>query len=201
MVKNLSNLILRILLSNKLRCFDFKKGNILYFCSMKLSPISLKWILRSYPPFFFQRIWVKKIHEGFKGIDVKIYKSFLNINANKTLFGGSIFSSVDPIYPILLDQAFKAKGMRNTVAWLKSAKIDYLKPGRTNLQFSIRLAEDEIDEAFEFIKENGKIVKTFTTEIYDNNGIKCAVCQNEIYIRDLSFDVSKLRRREINKII
>jgi len=166
---------------------------------MKLSPISLKWMLRMYPPFFFQRIWVKKIYTGFKGIDVKIYKSFLNINSNKTVFGGTIFSSLDPIHPILLDQAFKAKGMKNTVAWLKSAKINYLKPGRTDLQFSVRLLEEEINEAYQIIQENGKIVKTFTTEIFDSKGIKCAVCENEIYIRNLKFDVTKLRQRESNK--
>jgi len=165
---------------------------------MKLTPISLKWILRTYPPFFFQRIWVQKIHEGFKGIDVKIYKSFLNINSNKTVFGGTIFSSLDPIHSILLDQAFKAKGMKNTVAWLKSAKIDYLKPGRTNLQFSVRLRDEEIEEAYTVIQENGKIVKTFTTEIFDKDGTKCAVCQNEIYIRNLKFDISKLRQKVNN---
>lgn len=158
---------------------------------MKLSPISLKWLLRIYPPFFFQRIWVKSIFEDFKGIDVKIYKGPLNINSNKTIFGGTIFSAIDPIYPLLLDQAFRAKGMKNTVAWLKSAKIDYLRPARTDLQFSVRLQDDEIENAYNTIQENGKIVKTFTTDIFDKNGVKCAVSTNEIYIRNLNFDVHK----------
>lgn len=165
---------------------------------MKLSPISLKWVLRTYPPFFFQRIWIKNIHKGYTGMDVKIFKSFLNINANRTIFGGTIFSSIDPVYPILLDQAFKARGMKNTVAWLKSAKIDYLKPARTNLEYTVQLNDVEIDEAYHIIKENGKIVKTFSTDIYDKNGVKCAVCENEIYIRNLDFDVNKLRQRNTN---
>lgn len=165
---------------------------------MKLSPVSLKWMMRTYPPFLFQRIWVKKVHDGFKGIDIKINRSFLNINSNKTIFGGTIFSSIDPVHSILLDQAFKAKGLKNTVAWLKSAKINYLKPARTSLHFSIKLMDEEIEEAYKIIQENGKIVKTFTTEIFDKNGVKCAVCQNEIYIRNLKFDVSKLRQRESN---
>ncbi len=58
--------------------------------------------------------------------------------------------------------------------------------------------DEEIEEAYKIIQENGKIVKTFTTEIFDKNGVKCAVCQNEIYIRNLKFDVSKLRQRESN---
>lgn len=163
---------------------------------MKLTPSILKWVLRTYPPFFFQRIWVKEIYDDFKGIEVKIFKSFLNINSNKTVFGGTIFSALDPIHPILLDQFFKKRGLKKTVAWLKSAKIDYLKPGTTDLVFKIKLNEDEIQEAFDIIKTKGKVIKTFTTEVFDKKGVKCAVCQNEIYIRDLKFDFSKLKRIE-----
>lgn len=161
---------------------------------MKLSPFSLKWVLRTYPPFLFQRIWVKNISKDFTEADVKIYKSFLNINSNKTLFGGTIFSSLDPMHSILMDQILKRKGLKKTVAWLKSAQINYLKPGTTNLNFKIKISEKDIDEAFLTIKHNGKIVKTFTTEIFDNNGNKCVVCQNEIYIRDLTFDFNKLKK-------
>ena len=167
---------------------------------MKLSPTSLKWVLRTYPPFVFQRIWVKKIYDNFRGAEVKIYKSFLNINSNKTVFGGTIFSALDPMHSILLDQLFKQKGLKKTVAWLKSAKIDYLKPGTTDLTYRIQLDEDEIDEAFAVIKENGKVIKTFTTEVFDMKGVKCAVCQNEIYIRDLTFDFSKLKQLHREKI-
>ncbi|MGN0003624.1 MAG: YiiD C-terminal domain-containing protein [Sphingobacterium composti] len=167
---------------------------------MKLTPSSLKWVLRTYPPFVFQRIWVRKIYDNFRGAEVKIYKSFLNINSNKTVFGGTIFSALDPMHSILLDQLFKQKGLKKTVAWLKSAKIDYLKPGTTDLTYRIQLNEDEIDEAFKTIKENGKVIKTFTTEVFDKKGTKCAVCQNEIYIRDLTFDFSKLKRIQQDKV-
>ena len=160
---------------------------------MKLSPSSLKWVLRTYPPFLFQRIWVKKIYDNFTGAEVKIYKSFLNINSNKTVFGGTIFSALDPMHSILLDQLFKQKGLKKTIAWLKSAKIDYLKPGTTDLTYRIQLNDNELNEAFETIKKNGKVIKTFTTEVFDKKGVKCAVCQNEIYIRDLTFDFKKLQ--------
>src|SRR5690606_18828554 len=160
---------------------------------MKLSPKALKWGLRMYPPFFFQRIWVKKIDEDFCGAEVKIIKSFLNINSNKTLFGGTIFSALDPMHSVLLDQLLKAKGLKKTVAWLKSAKIEYLKPGKTDLSFTIKLNQQEVEEAFQLIQKYGKVIKTFSTEIFDQNGTKCAVCENEVYIRDLNFDFSTLK--------
>lgn len=170
------------------------------FAGMKLSPNSLKWVLRTYPPFFFQRIWIKNINKDFSGARIKIIKSFLNINSNKTVFGGTIFSALDPIYPILLDQIFKQRGIKKTVAWLKSARIEYLKPGKTSLFFDVKLKEEDIKDAFETIDKQGKVVKTFTTEVFDKNGTKCAVCYNEIYIRNLNFDFRKLKSTTRDKI-
>lgn len=168
-----------------------------YFCIMSVTPTMLKWVMRFYPPFLFQRIWVKDVADDFKSIEVTIRKSFLNINANKTIFGGTIFSALDPIHSILLDCIFKSRGIKKTVAWLKSAQIQYLKPGTTDLTFRVTLKENQILEALEDIRNNGKVVKTFTTEIFDKTGLKCVECQNEIYIRDLTFDFTKLNK-EIN---
>lgn len=155
---------------------------------MRISAKTLKWALRIYPPFLFQRIWVKKIHDDFKQMDIKIFKSLLNINSNKTIFGGTIFSSIDPIHTLLLNQIFKRQGINNTVAWLKSAKIDYLKPGRKTLSFSVSIKTEDIKEALSEVKLKGKVVKTFEIDIFDKDGLLCAHSQNEIYIRDLSFD-------------
>ena len=79
---------------------------------MNVSPKTLKWLLRFYPPLFFQRIWVVKFGEDFTWVEVKINKSILNINYNKTLFGGTIFSASDPFYAILFDQILQKKGFK-----------------------------------------------------------------------------------------
>lgn len=165
---------------------------------MTFTPTSLKWLLRLYPPFLFQRIWVQRVHEGFMGMDVKIYKSLLNINSNRTVFGGTIFTALDPIHPLLLDQIFKSRGMRDTVAWLKSAQIDYLKPGHTDLHFCVRLDHAQVDEAYHTICLQGKVIRTFRTEIFDKKGTLCATSHNEVYIRDRTF-VKELYTNELLK--
>ncbi len=159
---------------------------------MRLSPKVLKWVLRFYPPFFFQRIWVRKVYSDFRRMDLKITKSFLNINANKTIFGGTIFAAVDPIHTLLLDQILQRKDVQSTVTWLKSAKIEYLKPARKNLLFSITINEIDIQDTLSQINRNGKVVKTFTIEIRDSEEQLCARSLNEIYIRDLTFEHKKV---------
>ncbi|MGB4400217.1 MAG: DUF4442 domain-containing protein [Daejeonella sp.] len=151
---------------------------------MVVSESTLKWAMRLYPPLFFQRIWVKKFDKGFTGVHVKISKSFLNTNYNNSIFGGTIFSASDPFYAMLFDQVMKRRGFKVRV-WLKSANIQYLKPGRTNLYFKITLSEEDITEAELALKTVGKFVKAFPLEILNSEGEVCASVQNEVYLRNL----------------
>ena len=112
---------------------------------MKISEKALTWVMRLYPPLLFQRIWVRSFEPGFSGVDVVIVKSFMNKNYNKSIFGGTIFTATDPFYAILFDQVLQRRGLKCRV-WLKSAQINYLKPGRTNLSFRIQLSETEIKD-------------------------------------------------------
>ncbi len=152
---------------------------------MNVSENTLKWMMRFYPPLFFQRIWVKKFYPGFTKVDVKISKSLFNINYNKSIFGGTIFSASDPFYAILLDQIFSLKGYKTKV-WLKSADIKYLKPGSTSLFFSIQISEDDIKEAETALNSIGKFVKSFPIEIKNKEGEICAFVNNEVYMRNIT---------------
>lgn len=154
---------------------------------MNVSPHMMKWILRFYPPFLFQRIWVKSISNDYKTLEIKVFKSLFNINSNKTIFGGTIFSAVDPVYPLLLNAILLNKGLKKTIVWLKSASIDYIKPGNTSLQLNVRISDEEIEDAFSVIKKEGKVLKTFHSEIINKHGEVCATAHSEVYLRDLSF--------------
>lgn len=151
---------------------------------MKVSEKTLTWLMRFYPPLFFQRIWVKRFLPNFLGVEVKIYKSFLNKNYNRSIFGGTIFTATDPFYAILFDQALQRRGFKCRV-WLKSAQIQYLKPGRSNLSFTLQITEADLQEAEAQLHAVGKFVKAYPIELFDANGLLCATVQNEVYIRNL----------------
>ena len=160
------------------------QGIFRIFTDMVISENMLKWGMRFYPPLFFQRIWVKKFDKGFSGVHVKIFKSFLNINYNNSIFGGTIFSGSDPFYAVLFDQILQRKNIKCRV-WLKSASINYLKPGRTNLVFSITLTEEEILEAETALRTVGKFVKAYSINMFNSEGELCATVINEVYVRNL----------------
>ncbi|WP_134088184.1 DUF4442 domain-containing protein [Olivibacter sp. XZL3] len=151
---------------------------------MKVSERTLKWVMRLYPPLLFQRIWVQRFHKGFKGVDVKIIYSLLNRNYNSSTFGGTIYAAADPFYALLFDQIFRRKGYKMRI-WLKSASIDYIKPGRSTLYFHIGLSDVDIEEAQRLLDTTGKFVQKFMMDIVDKNGEVCAKVINEVYVRNL----------------
>ncbi len=153
---------------------------------MVVSEGLLKWIMRFYPPLFFQRIWVISFIKGFTGARVKISKSFLNRNYNGSIFGGTIYTAADPFYPLLFHQLFTKKGYR-VVAWSKSADIQFLKAGLTDLYFEVKLDDNEIAEAERILNIYGKYVKSHPIDIYNKSGEICVSLRNEVYLRNLDF--------------
>lgn len=145
--------------------------------------------MRFYPPLFFQRIWVKKFHKDFRGVDVKVHRSILNRNYNGSIFGGTIFSATDPFYAILFDQILQRRGY-NILVWLKSAHIQYKKPARKNLTFTIAITNEQLEQAEANLNTLGKHVMGFEFDLLDEDGLLCASVNNEVYIRNLDFHKS-----------
>jgi len=152
---------------------------------MLVSENVLKWVLRFYPPLLFQRIWVIRFGKNFRSVRVKVNKSLVNNNYNKSIFGGTIFAAADPFYPLLFHQILIHKGYQVRV-WLKSAEINYLKPGRTDLFFDINITEEDIEEIEQILNTNGKHVKAYPIEMYNKQGELCVSVWSEVYIRNLN---------------
>jgi acyl-coenzyme A thioesterase PaaI-like protein len=153
---------------------------------MVVSENVLKWALRFYPPLLFQRIWVIRFEKGFRGVKVKVNKSLLNNNYNNSIFGGTIFASADPFYPLLFHQVLTHKGYKVRV-WLKSAEINYIKPGRTDLFFNINITEEDIQEVEHVLNTGGKHVKAYPIELYNKEGELCVTVNANVYIRNLIY--------------
>jgi acyl-coenzyme A thioesterase PaaI-like protein len=151
---------------------------------MIVSERTLKWALNMYPPLLFQRIWVKRFHENFRGVDVKINKSLFNKNYNGSIFGGTIYAATDPFYALLFDQLLQRQGFKVRV-WLKSASIEYLKPGRGDLFFTVKITDEMLSDAVMALNTIGKFVKAYPMEVKNGEGELCATVVNEVYVRNL----------------
>jgi hypothetical protein len=83
---------------------------------------------------------VTYVSSDFREAHVELPLSWRTRNRVGTIFGGSLYGAVDPVYMILLMQIL---GPGYTV-WDKAASIRFRKPGKTTLFARFLLTEEEI---------------------------------------------------------
>lgn len=96
-----------------------------------------------------------------------------------TIFGGSMYASVDPIYMVMLIRALG----RDYVVWDKSGTIDYLKPGRATLTASFRLDEAELEAIRTALLSARSVDRVYDVALVDPEGVTVARIRKTLYIR------------------
>src|ERR1043165_3686663 len=84
---------------------------------------------------------VTYIASDFREVRVELPLSWRTRNYVGTIFGGSLYASVDPMYMIMLIRIFGPK----YIVWDKAASIRFRKPGRSTLYATFELSEAELD--------------------------------------------------------
>lgn len=96
-----------------------------------------------------------------------------------TIYGGSMYSAVDPIFMIML--IFNLG--KDYVVWDKAASIRFLKPGRQTLSARFILSEEELSGIRSELNLAPSVDREYAVELVDAEGVVCARVTKTIYIR------------------
>lgn len=132
-----------------------------------------------WPPFLFSGISAEKVSKDYRHIVSRLKLRFWNANFVGTQYGGSIFSLADPFYMIML---IKNLGPEYVV-WDKSARINYLKPGKTDLSAEFKLSEEDLEGIRKAVAETGKIEWSRVIDIKNAQGEIVAQVEKIISIK------------------
>lgn len=113
-------------------------------------------------------------------IRVKLPITYKNRNFVGSIFGGSMFSAVDPIPMVQLMNLLGD----DYVVWDKAAEISFLRPARTDLYADFSFSTDELEEIKNKVATGNEYEIVKTTFLSDEeNTIYCRV-KKTIYIAD-----------------
>lgn len=149
--------------------------------SKDLTPREFK-LMNFWLPFFFNRIKIINVSDDFKHVDVLLKHTFWNRNPNKSLWGGAIFSAVDPFYPIMLKQILLLDDIE-TIFLTKSAQVEYLKESKTNILFSFIVTDDDIQNIKTILSNEGKYDGWHEVYGVDKNNKKCIKAKIQVYLK------------------
>lgn len=150
-----------------------------------------RFIFNNIPPYRGTGGKVIFISKDFKEVHVKLSLNWRTKNIVGSVFGGSIYSSIDPIY---MAQLMRILG-KNYVVWDKAATIKFKKPIKKTVQSKFIITEDIIRNIKSEVLKNGEFVINLPVEFKDNNNIVYAKIEKHIYIASKKFYKQKISNK------
>jgi acyl-coenzyme A thioesterase PaaI-like protein len=96
-----------------------------------------------------------------------------------TIFGGSMYAAVDPIYMLMLIRRLGPE----FVVWDKAATILFKKPGRQTLHTRFVVKDEELAAIRTALESQRSVDRTYVVELVDGSGTICATVEKLIYVR------------------
>ena len=119
------------------------------------------------------------VADDWHEVRVMVRRNWRTRNYMGTIYGGSMYGAVDPIYMIML---IKILGPEYIV-WDKSASIRFRRPGRTPLYATFKLDEAEINATRETADRDGKTDRVYSIDLVDAEGEVHAVVEKTIHVK------------------
>ena len=118
------------------------------------------------------------IADDWSEVRIKLRLTWRTRNYVGTLFGGSLYGAVDPLYMVMLMHRLGPE----YVVWDKSASIRFRRPGRGTLYATFRVDDEELAAIRTAVAAEGKSDRVYVVELVDAEGIPHATVEKTIYI-------------------
>lgn len=128
---------------------------------------SFRWMTNLWPCYRGTGGRVTFIAADWSEVRVRLKLSWRTRNYVGTIFGGSLYASVDPFFMIML---LKRLGP-GFIVWDKAASIRFRKPGKGSLSTVMRLDDAELDEVRRLMETEAKLDRTFRVNLVDRDGV------------------------------
>lgn len=117
----------------------------------------------------------------FHEVHIKIPSNWKTKNHMGIIWGGSLYSALDPIYGIMLHKLLG--GQYRVID--RTASIHFKRPGRETLFARFRLDPEELNHIQTDLQANAKLTRHYGVELVDKNGVVHASCKKELCILSL----------------
>lgn len=152
----------------------------------------MRWLFKFFPVYIGTGASITYIAGDYKELRLKIPLSWRTRNYVGTIYGGSMYAAVDPMYMLLL---MKILG-NNYVVWDKAAHIRFKKPGTHTLYATFIITDEVLSEIEQKVAENGETDYTFQLDIVDKAGVVHAQVEKLLYIATKAHYKEKLLKRK-----
>ncbi|MHB8844953.1 MAG: DUF4442 domain-containing protein [Nitrospirota bacterium] len=139
----------------------------------------LRWGFNLFPAYCATGARITYVASDFREVRIRLPLSWQTRNYVGTIFGGSMYAAVDPVYMLML---IKNLG-KDYVVWDKSACITFKKPGRTALFARFQIDGKELETITSELEHARHVDRTYRVDLTDEQGTVHASVEKVVYIR------------------
>lgn len=137
-----------------------------------------RWKFNFFPTYRGSGARVVYIADDYREMCVKIPLNWRTRNYVGTIYGGSLYAGIDPIYMLML---IKTLG-KDYIVWDKAAKIRFKRPGKETLFAHFLLTPEELDEIKRILETEKSVDRIYNVELKDENGKVHCLIEKTLYI-------------------
>src|SRR5262245_60148056 len=132
-----------------------------------------------FPAYWGTGARITYIAGDWREVRVKLPLRLRTRNYVGTIFGGSMYGAVDPIYMIMLIRCLGP----DYIVWDKAATICFKRPGRTTLFAHFALDDAELATIRSEAEIARSVDRVYMVELKDARGVVHATVEKTVYIR------------------
>ena len=136
-------------------------------------------VLNAHPAYWGTGGRLTYVADDYHEIRLKLPLTWRTRNVVGTLFGGSMFGAVDPVYMLMLMRILGSE----YIVWDTEATIRFRKPGRETLYARFQVDEEDIDRLRVELETAASTERTYTVDLVNRDGVVHASIEKSIYIR------------------
>lgn len=139
-----------------------------------------RWVLNLWPCYRASGGRISYVMHDYTHVRVRIPLNWRTRNYVGSIYGGSMYGAIDPIYMMML---IRILGPDYTVLD-KAADIRFKKLARTTLWADFHLSEDELQAIRDTLQTQEKMDRKYLVELKDADGVVHAEIGKVIHIRN-----------------
>jgi acyl-coenzyme A thioesterase PaaI-like protein len=123
--------------------------------------------------------WATFVSDDWREAELTVRLTWRNRNYRGTIFGGTLYSAVDPVYMLMLARNL---GPDYSV-WDTRATIHFQKAGRGKLYAHFKLGAEELETIRQLTAGGQPVERHYAITLADEEGTPHVVVEKTIYIR------------------
>ena len=131
----------------------------------------LRWRMNWYPAFRNTGARIIYISEDLLETRVRLPLCRATRNIHGTIYGGAMYAAVDPLHAVMM----AAHLGPDYHVWMKSAKIEFRRPGSGDLYAHARLLPQDIEAVRAALLQEDKVDRDFALSLADQAGAVSAL--------------------------